>query len=241
MACHASTFPLGSIVSATPGNNVDSGISCGLGIDHGNQEDTDPLLAPLALNPPGTTATHALQPRSPALDMADAGCGGDLDTDQRGFARPEGPACDVGAFELPYHLLTAGRSGAGTGTVTATGISCGGDCSQSFGAGSVIVLTATPDAGSDLGSWSGCNSSSGGQCTVNLSADRLVTASFVVEPPPPPPGASTTPTTPTAPKKCKKGQKLKQGKCVKKKREEEVAPAGSRKHLLLAGLIESGR
>ena len=81
-----------------------------------------------------------------------------------------------------------------------------------------MVLTATPDAGSDFASWSGCDSSTGADCTVNLDSDRLVTASFAVEPPPPPAGGSTTPTTP---KKCKKGQKLKKGKCVKKKRKKK--------------------
>ena len=85
-------------------------------------------------------------------------------------------------------------------------------------------------AGSVVGSWSGCDSTAGNQCTVALGsfasgADRLVTASFEPEPPAPPGGGPVTP--PPTKKKCKKGQKLKKGKCVKKKQqeEEEDAPA----------------
>ena len=51
----------GAIASATPGNNIDVGTSCGLGTTNGNQENTNPLLDALTLNSPGTTATHALQ------------------------------------------------------------------------------------------------------------------------------------------------------------------------------------
>ncbi|MGQ0621975.1 MAG: choice-of-anchor D domain-containing protein [Panacagrimonas sp.] len=54
------------------------------------------ILAPLALNAPGSTATHALVPNSPAIDAAGSGC---LATDQRGIARPRGAACDMGAYE----------------------------------------------------------------------------------------------------------------------------------------------
>jgi hypothetical protein len=46
----------------------------------------------------GPTPTHPLLPGSPALDMALAGvCPA---TDQRGIVRPQGVACDAGAFEL---------------------------------------------------------------------------------------------------------------------------------------------
>lgn len=45
----------------------------------------------------GATQTHALLAGSPALDAANGGsC---LATDQRGVARPQGAACDIGAYE----------------------------------------------------------------------------------------------------------------------------------------------
>nr|BBJ47930.1 hypothetical protein SAVMC3_05590 [Streptomyces avermitilis] len=51
-------------------------------------------MGPLADNG-GPTDTTALLPGSPALDAAD-GCPA---TDQRGVARPQGTACDIGAYE----------------------------------------------------------------------------------------------------------------------------------------------
>jgi hypothetical protein len=57
----------------------------------------DLKLGSLALNPPGTTETHALLPGSAAIDAVVGECSG---TDQRGVDRPQGDACDVGAFEL---------------------------------------------------------------------------------------------------------------------------------------------
>jgi hypothetical protein len=61
----------------------------------------DAMLGPLAGNG-GPTRTHALLAGSPAID---AGTCTDPDgdtvaTDQRGVGRPEGSACDTGAFEL---------------------------------------------------------------------------------------------------------------------------------------------
>ncbi|MGH8570524.1 MAG: choice-of-anchor Q domain-containing protein, partial [Gammaproteobacteria bacterium] len=55
------------------------------------------ILAPLADNG-GPTQTHALVFGSPATDASpiDKHCAA---TDQRGVFRPQGPACDIGAFE----------------------------------------------------------------------------------------------------------------------------------------------
>jgi len=70
----------------------------------------DPLLDGLALNPPGSTATHALLAGSPALDHIPYGvngCGSEHTTDQRGVARPmpAGGACDVGAYEASDYVI----------------------------------------------------------------------------------------------------------------------------------------
>lgn len=62
----------------------------------------DPLLGPLADNG-GATFTHALLPGSPALDKGDRLCKDQnkqaIATDQRGVTRPQGAACDIGAYE----------------------------------------------------------------------------------------------------------------------------------------------
>ena len=62
----------------------------------------DPLLGDLADNG-GPTQTMALQDGSPAIDAipnSTSGCAIDITQDQRGVSRPQGSACDIGAFEL---------------------------------------------------------------------------------------------------------------------------------------------
>lgn len=63
----------------------------------------DPLLGPLADNG-GPTLTHTLLPGSPAID---SGSGAHCPHfDQRGIPRPQGAACDIGAFEVEQILVT---------------------------------------------------------------------------------------------------------------------------------------
>jgi CSLREA domain-containing protein len=87
----------------------------------GNKLGVDPNLGPLADNG-GSTLTHALPAKSPAVDAGNpGGCpdgkGINLTIDQRGYARPVNGntapdiACDIGAFE---------RLSPGTPTPTAT-------------------------------------------------------------------------------------------------------------------------
>jgi hypothetical protein len=91
------------VPDATAGHNVDSDGTCLTSGGPGNST-ADANLAPLADNG-GPVPTHALNPGSPLIDAgnpATPGSGGDAcaATDARGVARPQGPACDVGAFEL---------------------------------------------------------------------------------------------------------------------------------------------
>jgi hypothetical protein len=92
--CFAAFFGSGPVVLASDGHNVASDGSCAL-TAAGDQPHTNPLLGPLAQNG-GPTATHALPAGSPALDAAGLACPA---VDQRGVARPQGAACDVGAYE----------------------------------------------------------------------------------------------------------------------------------------------
>jgi hypothetical protein len=79
-------------------------------------------------------------------------------------------------------LLTVTRSGTGTGTVTSipAGISCGGDCSQSYAAGTVVTLSAAAAAGSSFAGWSGDPDCADG--VVTLDDDTACTATFVLAP-----------------------------------------------------------
>ncbi|CAG0937549.1 hypothetical protein TFLX_06487 [Thermoflexales bacterium] len=83
-------------------NNLIEDGSCSAG--GVNFQTGDPLLGPLA-DGGGRTPTLALLAGSPALDTADtATC---LPTDQRGVARPQGAACDRGAYEAAGLLSLA--------------------------------------------------------------------------------------------------------------------------------------
>jgi hypothetical protein len=79
------------------GHNLASDSTCGLSAANGDLFPVDPKLGPLQDND-ASTFTEALLPGSPAIDAAnDSACPA---TDQRGIARPQGPHCDIGAFEL---------------------------------------------------------------------------------------------------------------------------------------------
>jgi hypothetical protein len=80
-------------VPSTNSNNLTFPDNTGCAASVGN-----PLLGPLASNG-GTTQTMALGPGSAAIDQLPVGSNCPA-TDQRGIARPQGPACDIGAFEL---------------------------------------------------------------------------------------------------------------------------------------------
>jgi hypothetical protein len=71
--------------------------------------NTDPKLGPLADNG-GPTRTHALLPGSPAIDRGNTDvCSADPvgGVDQRGVTRPQGAACDIGAYESQSFVLPA--------------------------------------------------------------------------------------------------------------------------------------
>jgi CSLREA domain-containing protein len=78
------------------GGNLEGGTSCSF-TGGSDEQNANPLLGPLQDNG-GETNTHALGSGSPAVNGGtNIGC---PVTDQRGVARPQGPACDVGAYEL---------------------------------------------------------------------------------------------------------------------------------------------
>jgi hypothetical protein len=100
------------------GHNIESADTCGFtaSTDHTN---TDPGLGTLADNG-GSTETQALSSGSPAIDAGDnSSC---PSTDQRGVPRPQGPACDIGAYELaPPSASTGTASGVGPTTAALSG------------------------------------------------------------------------------------------------------------------------
>ncbi|HSH05291.1 MAG TPA: choice-of-anchor Q domain-containing protein, partial [Anaerolineae bacterium] len=83
------------------GHNLDSDASCALAAP-GDASGLNPNVSPLQNNG-GDTLTHALLAPSPAINTADPSCldsfGNPITTDQRGLNRPQGAACDKGAYE----------------------------------------------------------------------------------------------------------------------------------------------
>lgn len=79
-------------------NDLDGDGSCAF-TDPGSLTG-DPHLGPLANNG-GPTDTVALLAGSPAIDAGnDGACSAFTPTDQRGVSRPQGPHCDMGAYEV---------------------------------------------------------------------------------------------------------------------------------------------
>ena len=80
--------------------------------------------------------------------------------------------------------LTVTTSGAGTGTVASTVpagvINCGADCTETVASGTGITLTAATGTGSLFTAWSGGGCSGTGSCTVPMTGDTTVTATFAV-------------------------------------------------------------
>ena len=78
-------------------------------------------------------------------------------------------------------VLTVTKSGTGTGLITSVpaGINCGTDCTEAYNPGTVVTLTAVPDANSTFTGWSGNADCLDGQVTMNTS--NTCTATFTLQ------------------------------------------------------------
>jgi hypothetical protein len=93
-------------------------------------------------------------------------------------------AANAGLARNPQ-TLTVTKTGTGTGTLSSSlsGINCGATCSADFNSGTVLALTASPNAGSSFAGWTGDCTGLGG-CQVTMSQARNVTATFTLTPTP---------------------------------------------------------
>jgi cysteine-rich repeat protein len=90
-----------------------------------------------------------------------------------------GDGCSSNCRVEPFTLTTL-RTGDGGGSIgsTPSGISCGGDCSELFQAGTVVNLTASPDAQSTFNGWSGGGCLGIAPCTITMNQVRTLSADF---------------------------------------------------------------
>ena len=86
--------------------------------------------------------------------------------------RPDLPSAADQAPAIPQHTLTILRTGNGQGKVTTS------PPGSSFKKGTPVTLVALPAPHSVFEGWSGNCAGSSRTCTVSLSTDRTVTASF---------------------------------------------------------------
>ncbi len=81
-----------------------------------------------------------------------------------------------GPGTTPQHTLTIDTIGTGTVTSQPAGIDCGSTCQADFAIDTTVTLTATPEA--DFVTWSGCDNTLGTTCTITMTNDRTISASF---------------------------------------------------------------
>ncbi len=87
------------------------------------------------------------------------------------------------SFAIDTHSLTV-TNPVSHGSVTSSdnNIDCGSTCSHTYDYGTSVDLTPQPDTGYHFTGWTGCDSVNGDVCTVSVTADKTVTATFSLTP-----------------------------------------------------------
>lgn len=89
---------------------------------------------------------------------------------------------EVGNEFSTTNTLTVSLSGSGSGSVTGSRVSCPVTCSASYDTGATVTLAANAASGSSFSGWSGGGCSGTGACTVTVSSDQAVSATFSATP-----------------------------------------------------------
>ena len=152
----------GGTITSTPAG-IDCGPTCTASFDDGTQ----------------VTLSATPNANSTFTGWSGAGCSGTGDC----VVTMDQARSVTATFEMTAvtHQLSVTRTGAGGGTVSSdpAGIDCGPTCSAAFTDGTVVTLTATPDANSNFNGWSGAGCSGYGTCAVTMDQARSVMAAFV--------------------------------------------------------------
>ncbi|MBZ0236736.1 MAG: DUF4215 domain-containing protein [Deltaproteobacteria bacterium] len=86
-------------------------------------------------------------------------------------------------FDLNTLTVAKAGNGASGGTVSSNpaGITCGGDCSESYAAGTMVTLTAMVDSSTTFTGWSGGGCSGTSTCITTMNGAKTVTATFTLQ------------------------------------------------------------
>ena len=144
--------------------------------NHGNHNGPGTFTDTFTVTAPSTAGTFNAQFRARETD----GCSGESSIT---LTLPSAVTVTAG------FTLTVNGAGNGSGTIkepaSGANINCSwngstksGDCTHIYASGTSVTLTASPLLGATFASWSGCNSTSGTQCTVTMNANKTVTATF---------------------------------------------------------------
>ena len=146
------------------GYNLDSDSTCFYPFT-GSLPGVNPMLGALASNG-GTTQTRALAPLSPAVDAIPT-CPS-VPVDQRGTVRPQGSACDIGAYELKAPWIAEVTVDSG---VSGSPASVSGTITCNQGAPFTVSVTLTQGKKKALGTSSAgtCNGSTPVPWTASVS------------------------------------------------------------------------
>jgi len=141
--------------------SIPAGIDCGADCSQNYSSGTLVTLTPL----PGTGSVFA-------------GWTGNSDCTDGSVTMNANKSCTAN-FALSQALLTVTVNGTGAVDSTSSGMTCGSSCTFALSLGSTITLRATPSTGSSFAGWSGAGCQGTGDCTITLSTDQSVAATFV--------------------------------------------------------------
>jgi hypothetical protein len=149
----------GTVTSSPIG--LDCGPVCQAGFPQGS------IVQPLAVADPGSLFV---------------GWGGEADCGDGQVRMNKDRSCTA-TFDLeptPMHMLTVGKTGTGSGTVTSdpAGIDCGSDCSEGYAPGTLVTITAARAAGCTFDGWEGDCSGTVAETAFAIDSDRACTARF---------------------------------------------------------------
>lgn len=150
-----------------------------IGLDGGNNIDSDPLfITPISTSDaPTITGNLQLQIASPAINAGNTmSYTSPITIDVAGNDRIQNTIIDMGAYEtdLPLYKLTTTTDGSGAGSIEKS------PDAISYSHGTVVTLTATANSGSSFSGWMGDVSSSTNPLTVSVDQAKEFTATFTL-------------------------------------------------------------